>query len=170
LHYFKQANYDHSLFLKHVRPKTTTHLIYVDDNILTRNDIDKIHNITSSLDQNFKIKDLGDLTYFLSFEVAISERGIQLCERKYSICILRDVGILASAPVSTPINFSKRTISTDVELLMGSISYRKLISRLIHLTNTRLDISHVVHNLSRFVVAPTMIHHQASLYILRYLK
>jgi len=32
------------------------------------------------------------------------------------------------------------------------------------------DITHVVHILSQFVVAPTTTHHQVSLWTLRYLK
>jgi len=78
--------------------------------------------------------------------------------------------MLASAPVSTPMNFSKRITATDETPLADPTPYRRLVGRLIYLTNTRPDITHVVHQLSQHVAAPTHTHHQASLRVLRYLK
>jgi len=48
--------------------------------------------------------------------------------------------------------------------------YRRLLGRLIYLTNTRLDIAFVVHNLSQFTSAPTTHHQQVVSRLLRYLK
>ena len=48
--------------------------------------------------------------------------------------------------------------------------YRRLIGRLIYLTNTRPDIAFAVHNLSQFISAPTTHHQQAVSCLLRYLK
>jgi len=169
-HQFKQANVDHSLFIKTVGSNFTALLVYVDDIILTGNDIEEINRITSMLVQCFKIKNLGDLTYFLSIEVARSSKGIYLCQRKYALDLLHEAGMLASAPVSTPMNFSKRITTTDETPLANPTPYRRLVGRLIYLTNTRPDITHAVHQLSQHVAAPTHTHHQASLRVLRYLK
>ena len=49
-------------------------------------------------------------------------------------------------------------------------AYRRLIGRLIYLTNTRLDISFSVNHLSQFVSKPTSEHHQVAMHVLRYLK
>jgi len=57
----------------------TVLFVYVNDDVLTRNNISSINNITSLLDQTFKIKSLGDLTYFLGFEVARTNKDISLC-------------------------------------------------------------------------------------------
>ena len=83
-------------------------LVYVDDIILTRNSIDAIHHITTLLDQTFKIKDLGILKFFLGLKVARSSRGIHLCQRKYTLDILADFGMLGSCPISTPTVYSTR--------------------------------------------------------------
>ncbi|XP_017416484.1 uncharacterized mitochondrial protein AtMg00240-like [Vigna angularis] len=49
-------------------------------------------------------------------------------------------------------------------------SYRRLIRRLIYLTNTRPDISFSINNLSQFVSTPSTLHQQVANRILRYLK
>ena len=112
-HGYKQSFANHSLYLKFNNSHIIALLIYVDDVILARDDIAEINSITNLLYHTFKIKNLGNLTYFLGFEVARSSKGIQLCQRKYIIDILSEAGMLGSAPTSTPMNFSRhKNIST----------------------------------------------------------
>lgn len=59
--------------------------MYVDDVILTANDLSKIIRIKQFLDGSFKIKDLGDLKFFLELEIIKSKTGISLCERKCAL-------------------------------------------------------------------------------------
>lgn len=63
---------------------------YVDDIIVTGNSITEIQTITALLDQTFKIKDLGNLKFFLGLEIARTSKGIHLCQRKYAFDILSD--------------------------------------------------------------------------------
>ena len=86
--------------------------------------------------------------------------------------ILSDSGMLASRPASTPMDYSTRlTASLGTPLSEASSSlYRRLIGRLIYLTNTRPDITHVVQQLSQYMAHPTSAHSQAAFRVLRYLK
>ncbi|XP_017428762.1 uncharacterized mitochondrial protein AtMg00240-like [Vigna angularis] len=77
--------------------------------------------------------------------------------------------MLAIAPVSTPMNFSTK-VSSEGQPLADPTAFRRLIERLIYLTNTRPDITYVVHRLSQYVASPTQTHHQAAFRILRYIK
>jgi len=54
-------------------------LIYVDDVILAGDDIDEINVITDLLNCTFRIKNIGNLTYFLGFEIARNNKDIHLC-------------------------------------------------------------------------------------------
>ena len=146
--------------------------MYVDDIVLTGNNAEEIKHITTLLHQHFQIKNLGDLTFFLGLEVARNSAGIHLSQRKYTMDLLHETGMLECAPVPTPMVHSSPLSSTQGVPLAAadSSSYCRLIGRLIYLTNTRPDITFSVNKLSQFVSAPTTIHQQAAFCILRYLK
>ncbi|XP_029128789.1 uncharacterized protein LOC114916374 [Cajanus cajan] len=125
---------------------------------------------TALLDQTFKIKDLGDLSYFLGLEVVRNRTWIHLSQRKYTLDILSDIGMLACCPVSTPMDSSNRLSTSSGTPLEDPSVYRRLIGRLIYLTNTHPDIAHFVQHLSQFVSQPITAHYQANFRVLRYLK
>jgi len=62
---YKHLASDHSFFLKSSISHLTALLIYVDDIILAGDDLAEIQRITSCLYSTFKIKDLGNLCFFL---------------------------------------------------------------------------------------------------------
>ena len=128
----------------------TALLVYVDDIVLSGNDLSVISHITKLLDDTFKIKDLGNLKYFLGFEVARGTSGINICQRKYALDLLTDTDMLHCKPVSTPFDYYTRLHQASGSMLSDSqiSSYRCLIGRLIYLTNTRPDITFVVQHLS----------------------
>ncbi|XP_028196721.1 uncharacterized protein LOC114381688 [Glycine soja] len=160
------------MFIKHGPQSITALLVYVDDIVLSGNDLIEIQNITKLLDYAFKVKDLGDLKFFLGFEIAKTPAGINLCQRKYALDILNDTGVLGSKPVSTPFDYTTRIHQHSSSPLSteGASSYRKLIGRLIYLANTRAYITYVVQHLSQYVAEPTSAHQQATFRILRYIK
>ena len=104
--------------------------------------------------------------------MARSKQGINICQRKYVLDILHDAGMLGSKPVFTPIDYAVRLhqqSGTPLDDTTAS-SYRRLIGRLIYLTNTRPDITFAMQHLSQFVAHPSSAHQQAAYRILRYLK
>ncbi|KAJ9540324.1 hypothetical protein OSB04_026830 [Centaurea solstitialis] len=93
---FRQSRADHSLFIFKTSGIYVAALIYVDDVILAGNDERKIADVKAYLDGKFSIKDLGPFKYFLGIEVARSQEGIVLSQRKYTLDILEECGFQGS--------------------------------------------------------------------------
>ena len=70
---FRQSNSDHTLFLKNQNGKITALIIYVDDIIITKNDDKEIIELQKHLANEFEMKNLEGLKYFLGIEVARSK-------------------------------------------------------------------------------------------------
>ena len=58
-------------------------LTYVDDLIITGNDANSITKLKWNVEQQFPIKDLRPLKYFLGIEMAASNKGFFLNQGKY---------------------------------------------------------------------------------------
>jgi histone deacetylase 1/2 len=82
-------------------------LIYVDDIIVTSSSSQAVSTLLKDLRQEFALKDLGDLHYFLGIEVKKTDDGILLSQEKYSQDILTRAGMLACKPSPTTIYFRK---------------------------------------------------------------
>jgi hypothetical protein len=130
----------------------------------------EIDRIKVILDNNFKIKDLGPLKYFLGLEVAQSREGITISQRKYCLDLLKDSGLLGSKPASTPLDPAVKLHNDDSKPYGDISQYRRLIGKLLYLTNTRPGICFATQQLSQFLSKPTVNHYKAACRVIRYLK
>ncbi|GAU48976.1 hypothetical protein TSUD_245670 [Trifolium subterraneum] len=165
-----QSKSDYSLFTKHSTSGFTVILVYVDDLVLGGTDEHEITAVKTLLHNKFSIKDLGVLKYFLGFEVARTKQGISLCQRKYTLDMLSDAGLLGTKPCSTPMQPHQQLHKTSGTILSDPTAYRRLVGRLLYLTHSRPEIAYAVSKLSQFLSAPTNEHMLAGLHVLKYLK
>lgn len=91
-----QSKSDYSLFIKHTTSSFTALLVYVDDISVMSSDQTSIDEVKKFLSTKFRIKNLGSLKYFLGMEIACSKDGIQICQRKYTLDILFETGLLTA--------------------------------------------------------------------------
>ncbi|KAM0986195.1 hypothetical protein ACFX14_013409 [Malus domestica] len=166
----KQSNSDHTLFLKHKKGKVTALIVYVDDMVITGNDPEEKAALQHHLASEFEMKNLGALKYFLGIEVARSEQGIFLSQRKYILDILIDTGMLANKPADTPMELNHQLGEYLDQVPTNKERYQRLVGKLIYLGHTRPDIAYAVSVVSQFMHAPSEAHMDAVNRILRYLK
>jgi hypothetical protein len=144
--------------------------VYVDDIVLTGDSLAELQFVKTQLNEAFGIKDLGVIKFFLGLEVAHSEQGVTLCQRKYCLDLLTTTGTLGCKPSSVPMDPSNRLHDADSELYEQVSEYRALVGKLLYLTSTRPDIAFPVQQLSQFLDKPTTSHFKAAQKVLRYLK
>ncbi|GKV17701.1 hypothetical protein SLEP1_g28170 [Rubroshorea leprosula] len=118
-------------------------LVYVDDIIVTRNDVAAISSLKSFLHSRFHMKDLD---------------------------ILRDSGYMGCKPCAFPMDQNIKLDTSSGELLFDPSLYRRLVGRLLYLIVTRPDITYVVNLLSQFMHEPWHPHLDAAIRVLCYLK
>jgi len=76
--------------------------VYVDDVIIGGNSLVEFQSIKHALHTSLRIKDLGIFKYFLGLQVSHSTTSISLCQRKYFLDLIGDLGLLNSKFVSMP--------------------------------------------------------------------
>ncbi|RVW23360.1 Retrovirus-related Pol polyprotein from transposon RE1 [Vitis vinifera] len=107
-----QVRPDHTLFVKKSHAgKLAILIVYVDDIILSGNDMGELQNLKKYLSEEFEVKDLGNLKYFLGMEVARSRKGIVVSQRKYILDLLKETGMLGCKPIDTPMESQKNLVS-----------------------------------------------------------
>ncbi|KAJ0827232.1 putative RNA-directed DNA polymerase [Helianthus annuus] len=129
-----------------------------------------IQHTKSQLNEKFSIKDLGNLKYFLGIEVARTKEGLVLSQRKYTLDILEDSGMMGCRPSGFPMEQNLKLDKGEEEEKVDVVKYRRLVGRLLYLQATRPDITYSVNVLSQFVADPRKNHMDAATRGLRYLK
>ena len=77
-------HYDSALFFRRTDKGTILLLLYVDDMIITGNDLNGIQELKDFLSQQFEMKDLGHLSYFLGLEITHSIDDIYITQANYA--------------------------------------------------------------------------------------
>lgn len=145
-------------------------LVYVDEVLLASSDLDVAQSIKSSLNAHFKLKGLGLVKYFLKMDIAQSKKGISLCHRKYTLEIISDAGLLGCKPVNFPMDSHCKLSNNDGKFLEDVSCYKRLIVKLLYLTNSRPYIIYPVYYSSQLLDSPRAPCMQATLRILKYIK
>ena len=163
-------HYDSALFLRRTNKGTILLLLYVDDMIITGDNLSGNQELKDFLSQQFEMKDLRHLNYFLGLEITHSTNGLYITQVKYASKPLSRARLTDSKTVNTPVELNAHLTPTGGKPLSNPSLYRRLVGSLVYLTVTRPDISYAVHQVSQYLFAPQSTHYAAILRILRYLK
>jgi histone deacetylase 1/2 len=147
-------------------------LVYVDDIVVASSSAEATEALLRDLQQDFALKDLGSLHYFLGIEVKKTPRGLLLAQERYAADILSRTGMDKAHPVDTPLSTTEKLSLFDGDQLGpdDSTRYRSVVGALQYLTLTRPDIAFAVNKVCQFLHQPTTVHWSAVKRILRYLR
>lgn len=94
---FTQAKSDYALFFQKQGDTITIILAYVDNLLITKNNINKINELNSKF---FQIKDLGCLKYFFGLEFSYTFTNIYVGQKKYTLDLLDITYYMHSKPTN----------------------------------------------------------------------
>ena len=142
------SRYYSTLFLCCINKDTILLLLYVDYMIITSDDFSGIQELMDFLSQQFEMKYLGHLSYFLGLEITHSIDGLYITQAKYASKLLSQAGLIDSKTVDTPVELNAHLTPSGGKSLSNPSFYKCLVSSLFYLTVTHPDISYAIHQLS----------------------
>ncbi|RVW87968.1 Retrovirus-related Pol polyprotein from transposon RE1 [Vitis vinifera] len=101
--------------------------VYVDDIIITGNNVEAAQTFIQQLSQRFSLKDLGPLTYFLGVEVTSHTNGLFLSQRKYIADLLNRTHMTEAKPAPTPLATSPILTLQSGTPLSDPTEYRTVV-------------------------------------------
>lgn len=143
--------------------------VYVDDLIVTGNDNGEIAHFKLEMQSQFKMSDLGLLSFYLGIEVNQRSDGICLSQTAYARKVLDKAGLAGCNPCHTPMEARLKLSKASKFPLVDATEYRGIVGSLRYLVRTRPDIAFAVGYVSRFMESPTTEHLAAVKRILRYI-
>ena len=167
---FKIGRVDTTLFTKDVNGDLFICQIYVDDIIFgSTNDL-LSHEFATMMSREFEMSMIGELTFFLGFQVKQMKEGTFIHQEKYTKDILKKFKMDECKPIKTPMATNGHLdLDVDGKPVDQSL-YRSMIGSLLYLTASRPDIMFSVCLCARFQANPKESHLSAVNRILRYLK
>lgn len=167
---FQTIKSDSSLFIQRKGNETTYVLVYVDDFIVTESNYAGILKLTNHLNNVFKLKDLGELNYFLGIEVRRNRKEeIHLNQRNYILSVLKKAGMDNAKSMPTPMTKNLQLTKNDGDPIENAHQYGSIVGALQYITITRPEISYSVNKVCQFMQKPLDTHWKAVKRVLRYL-
>src|SRR5579859_1528139 len=149
--------------------------IWVDDILLFGANIDTIKAVKRGLAEKFNMKDVGELTFFLSIQVDRdrTNKTITIRQDGYVNMILKKFQMLDAKPVSIPIPHGAKLIKLDTQeesSIDPKIYQSKVGSLMYAMLCTRPDLTYAVSQISQFNKHPSEEHDTATNHIFKYLR
>jgi hypothetical protein len=152
--------------------------VYVDDMLIVCKKKETVTRIKRELAEQFKIKDLGEVSNLLNITVKRDRkrRTMTLSQESYANEILERFNMLDAHPVSTPmdpgrLNELQEPGNGGNEGMVERRLYQQAMGCLIYLmVCTRPDIAYAVSQLSRYCQEPLGTHWEMLRHLLRYIR
>ena len=119
--------------------------------------------------KRFEMSMMGELTFFLGFQVKQLKEGTFICQTKYTRDILKKFDMANAKPIKTPMPTNGHLDLDKDGKAVDQKVYRSMIGSLLYLCASRPDIMHSVCMCARFQANPKECHLVDIKRILRYL-
>jgi hypothetical protein len=133
---FKWCESDQNPYVLHSNGDIIIVVVYVDDLIITRNNIVLIFRLKKQLVDSFGMIDLGTLHYFLGFQVLPLCNGFFISQSKYVMDPLTCFKMAYCKPCATPFQTGVKLTKTYQTCVFDATLYQQLVDILIYLSHS----------------------------------
>jgi hypothetical protein len=137
---FKVGKADPTLFTKTMANDLFVCQIYVDDIIFGSTNKSTCEEFSRIMVQKFEMSMMGELRYFLGFQIKQLQEGTFISQTKYIQDILKKFGIKDAKPIKTPIGTNGHLDLDTGGKSVDQKVYRSMIESLLYLCASRPDI------------------------------
>jgi hypothetical protein len=166
---FKVGKADPTLFTKTCDGDLFVCQIYVDDIIFGSTNQKSCEEFSRVMMQKFEMSMMGELNYFLGFQVKQLKEGTFISQTKYTQDLLKRFGMKDAKPAKTPMGTDGHLVLNKEGKSVDQKAYRSMIGSLLYLCASRPDIMLSVCMCARFQSDPKECHLVTVKRILRYL-
>jgi hypothetical protein len=143
--------------------------IYVDDIVFGSTNQKSYEEFSKVMMQKFEMSMMGELNYFLGFQVKQLKEGTFISQMKYTQDLLKRFGMKDAKPAKTPMGIDGHLDLNKGGKSVDQKAYRSIIGSLLYLCASRPDIMLSVCMCARFQSDPKECHIVAVKRIHRYL-
>jgi hypothetical protein len=137
---FKVRKVDPTLFTKTIAKDLFVCQIYVDDIIFLSTNKSTCEEFSRIMIQKFEMSMMGELKYFLGFQIKQLQDGTFINQTKYIQDILKKFGMKDGKPIKTPMGTNEHLDLDTGGKLVGQKVYRSMIGSLLYLCASRSNI------------------------------
>jgi hypothetical protein len=166
---FKVRKVDPTLFTKIVAKDLFVCQIYVDDIIFGSTNKSTCEEFSKIMTQKFEMSMIGELKYFLGFQIKQLQDGTFISQTKYIQDILNEFGMKDGKPIKTPVGTNGHLDLDTGGKSVDQKVYRSMIGSLLYLCASRPNIMLSVCMCARLQANPKEVHLRAVKRIMRYL-
>jgi hypothetical protein len=135
--------------------------IYVDDIIFGSTNKSTCEVFSRIMIQKFEMSMMGELKYFLGFQIKQLQEGTFINQTKYIQDILKKIGIKSGKPIKTPMGTNGHLNLDTGDKSVDQKVYPSMIGSLLYLCASRPDIMLSVCMCARFQANPKEVHLRA---------
>ncbi|GJS94424.1 retrovirus-related pol polyprotein from transposon TNT 1-94 [Tanacetum coccineum] len=169
-HKFVRGTIDNTLFTYKTKSDVIIVQIYVDDIIFGSTSSKLSKQFGKLMTKKYEMSMMGELTYFLGFQIKQDFKGISICQEKYVKDLLKKYDLADCASVKCPMLPPNNLGPDESGVSVNETLFRGMIGSLMYLTASRPDIQFSTCLCARYQDNPKESHLVAIKRIFRYLK
>jgi hypothetical protein len=154
---FKVGKPNPTLFTKTCDGDLFVFQIYVDDIIFGSTNQKSCEEFSRVMMQKFEMSMMGELNYFLGFQVKQLKEGTFISQMKYTQDLLKRFGMKDAKPAKTPMGTDEHLVLNKGGKSVDQKAYRSMIGSLLYLCASRPNIMLSVCMCARFQSEPRIV-------------